>query len=86
MKLDWNTVTREHAAKACELISQNIGEMQKVKGLFVVFRGSRLPAKNVARVAYCLAHGLPLDASIKFASGEGTLKRLQELGLEVGRA
>ena len=85
MKLDWRAVRPEHAARACELVSLSASDARKTKGLFVLFKGGRLPAKDVARVAYRLAHELPEGVSIAFASGEGTLKRLQELGLEVQR-
>jgi hypothetical protein len=85
MKLDWRAVRPEHAARACELVSLGAADARKTKGLFVLFGGRRLPAKDVARVAYKIAHELPQSASIEFASGEGTLKRLQELGLEVQR-
>ena len=86
MKLDWRAVRPEHAMKACELVSQALsGKKVKEKGLFVIFSGTRLPAKRVARTAYQLAHDLPSDAAITFASGDGTLRRLQELGLNVER-
>jgi hypothetical protein len=86
MKLDWRAVRPEHATKACELVADALtGKKIKEKGLFVIFGGNRLPAKNVARAAYQLAHNLPSDTTVAFASGDGTLRRLQELGLQVQR-
>jgi hypothetical protein len=45
----------------------------------------KLPAKDVLRLAYCFAHGMPDDVRIQFASGETTLNRLRRLGFVVGR-
>lgn len=87
MALEWSTVKREHVTRACELLVA--GEHRpraQAKGLFVVFGAQRLPAKHALRLAYCLANGLPLDGPVKFASGEGTVRFLKELGLAVERA
>lgn len=86
MGFDWSTVQRQHVVRACELVLA--GEHRprvSAKGLFVVFQEQRLPAKHIARLAYCLASNLPLDTNLKFASGEGTLSLFQKLGFNVAR-
>ena len=86
MGLKWSTVKPEHVTQACELLLQ--GKLQpraQAKGLYLVFRDQRLPAKHVVRLAYCLANDLPTDAKFKFASGEGTLRLLRSLGFVVTR-
>lgn len=86
MALDWKTVKAEHVAKACELAAS--GESlprPKAKGIFVIRNGERLPAKHVLRLAYCVAHGLPLSTPLKFSSGESTVSRLRSLGFDVDR-
>jgi hypothetical protein len=86
MALEWSKVKSEHVAGACALIANGrVKSEAREKGLFVMFQGQRLSAKQVVRLAYCLAHHLSLEADVKFASGEGTLKRLQDLGAKVER-
>lgn len=87
MALDWSTVKPEHVARACELLAagQHIPRVQ-AKGLFVVFGHENLPAKQVMRLAYCLANNMPLNATPKFASGEATLNLLRGLGFSVTRS
>lgn len=86
MALNWKTLRAEHVQKACEmLLAGQHRPRPNAKGLYVDFQGHRLPAKQVMRVAYCLANDLSPDANLKFASGEGTLKRLQDLGFSVER-
>jgi hypothetical protein len=84
--LDWSIIKPEHVTKAAELISAKLQHREpKSKGLLVEVRGNTLPAKGVLRLAYSLAHGIPVDAVPKFASGDGTLRILEELGFKVGR-
>jgi hypothetical protein len=83
MTLDWKTVRSEHVAKACQLVASGTSPRAKAKGIFVLRNGARLPAKHVLRVAYCIANGLPLNSTLKFSSGEGTVSRLRGLGFEV---
>ena len=86
MALDWSTVTPEHATKACDLLLKDPKNASgRATGLFVVIDGQRLPAKRVLRLAYALANKLSPESVPRFASGEGTLKALQRLGLTVER-
>jgi hypothetical protein len=86
MPLDWKSIRTEHVAEACELVARgDCLPRARAKGIFVVRNGERLPAKQVLRLAYCVAHGLPLGTPLKFASGEGTVTRLRTLGFEVQR-
>jgi hypothetical protein len=82
--VNWKLVQRDHVAQACELISKS-AKSARASGLFVLVKGKRLPAKDVARTAYLLAIGKPIDTPIKFASGQGTLDMLQRLGFQVER-
>jgi hypothetical protein len=87
MAFNWSTIHREHVARACELlIAGQHRPRVAAKGLFVIYQNQRLPAKQVMRLAYCLANNFPLDIDVKFASGEGTLKRLRALGFPVERS
>ena len=82
--LNWSSVTREHVARACELLSR--GEQKpraQAKGIFLMYEDQRLPAKHALRLAYCLANKLPLDSVVKFSSGEGTVRVLRNLGFSV---
>lgn len=87
MGLDWSTVRAEHVKKACELIvaRDHTRRMHSKGGLFVLFQQESLPAKQVIRIAYCLANNMSLESKVKFASGEGTLNRLRALGFVVKR-
>lgn len=84
--LDWSTVKREHVVTACQLLLK--GERlprAQAKGIFLVIESNRLPAKHTLRLAYCLANGLPLDSTITFSSGDGTVNKLRALGFSVER-
>ena len=84
MKLDWNTVGREHVERACELVLEGKhGPRSQAKGIFVVSKGQQLPAKHVLRLAYLLANGMPMETKLTFSSGEGTTRRLRGMGFEV---
>jgi len=84
--LSWSTIKREHVTQACEfLIKSEHGPSSRAKGLFLVFQNHHLPAKRVTRLAYCFANDLALDTKVIFASGEGILRRLRELGFTVER-
>jgi hypothetical protein len=86
MALDWSTIQSEHVRKACELlVAGEANARSKGKGLYVLYGGQSLPAKQVIRLAYCLANEMALDSKLKFASGEGTLNRLRSLGFSVKR-
>jgi hypothetical protein len=84
--LDWSTVKREHVETACQLLLK--GERlprARAKRIFLVFNDDRLPAKHALRLAYCLANGLQLDATVNFTSGDGTISKLRALGFSVER-
>lgn len=86
MSLDWNRIKPEHVTRACELVM--IGEYApraRAKGIFVIFRDQRLPAKHVLRLACLLANGMPLNSKLRFSSGDGTIGRLRRLGFNAER-
>jgi hypothetical protein len=87
MPLNWATVRAEHVTRACDLVvSGQRPPRAKAKDLFIAYEGHNLPAKHVLRLAYLLANHLPLHSDLRFASGEGTIKRLRGLGFTVTRA
>jgi hypothetical protein len=84
--LNWSSVKPENVTEACELILRGERRPKVVaKGIFVIFKEQRLPAKHVARLAYCLANRLPLDSKLKFSSGDGIINLLQRRGHVVTR-
>jgi len=86
MALNWHSVRAEHVARVCELVLA--GERAprcQAKRIVRLFRGQHLPAKHIAHLAYALANSLPLDAPVRFSSGEGTVQRLRSLGFQVER-
>jgi hypothetical protein len=86
MGLNWNAVRAEHVTKACEhLIGAGHVSRARAKGLVVIFKGASLPAKEVLRVAYLFATGLPPESKLKFTSGQGTIDRLKALGFVADR-
>jgi hypothetical protein len=84
MALNWKSITTDHVKAALK----QVGDAQsgnRTSGL-VVFEGDRaLPAKEVLRVAYQQANSLPANTELKFSSGDGTLKVLQNLGFRAER-
>lgn len=86
MALDWSTVSSEHVRKACEILAQGPQKSSaRVSGLFLLHGLHKLQAKQVVRVAYCLANNLPKDSKLKFSSGDATLHMLERLGFAVER-
>jgi hypothetical protein len=85
MSLNWENVRAADVEKACSLIETGDLPPRPARGIFVWYKGQRLPAKHVLKLAYCIANRLPLDSRLKFASGEGTLKLLRRLGFEADR-
>lgn len=86
MALNWSTVRTEHVRRACELLSQTPRKPSaRASGLFVLNGGQRLPAKQVVRLAYCIANNLDQDSKLKFSSGDGILNMLQRLGFTAER-
>jgi hypothetical protein len=86
MGVNWERVRKQHVTEACQLIlAGGLGRKHTARGLFVLFQGRRLPAKDVARIAHQLAAGRQPDEPLKFASGQGTLDLLTRLGFQVER-
>jgi hypothetical protein len=85
-RVNWKTVQREHVLKACSLASTGkLDRTLRGRALFLLFNGQRLPAKDIARVAYLLAVGRRPDAYLDFSSGQSTLDMFKKLGFEVVR-
>jgi hypothetical protein len=86
MSLNWKSIRAEHVTTACEtLLSGANAPRSTAKGIFVTFQGEKLPAKQVLRLAYCLANNMSLTSKIKFSSGDGTISLLVSLGFEASR-
>jgi hypothetical protein len=87
MSLNWRTIRTNDVEQACELVeSGEQAARTPAKGIFLIRNGRQLPAKQVLRLAYCLANKLPLDSKLKFASGESSINLLRGLGFAVDRA
>jgi hypothetical protein len=84
MKVNWSVLNQEHVQRACELVAAS-KKNARGQGIVVLHRGARLPAKEVARVAYLLATSQPLDTRLVFSSGDSTINRLRKLGCTVER-
>lgn len=84
MALDWETVKAEHVQAACERLARTWARPE-MAGLVVWFDDQALPAKQVLKVAYRIANGLPEDAEVKFSSGDTMLGRLNRLGFRAER-
>jgi hypothetical protein len=86
MAIDWNAVRPEHVHRACEICVSSRGTARpRGKGLIVRYRDQDLPAKTVLQHAYRLAKGMPIDAEVRFASGDATLHLLRRLGFQAER-
>jgi hypothetical protein len=79
------TVKAEHVLRACDVLATDADSSSKPRGLVVMHNDIALPAKAVLRLAYCLANDLPSGTTLKFASGEGSLKMLKALGVHAKR-
>ena len=86
MALNWDTIQAQHVKQACEMVaSGQHAPKARAKGIFIAYEGQHLPAKHVLRLAYLVANSMPLDTTLKFASGEGTINLLKGLGFTVER-
>jgi hypothetical protein len=86
MAIDWKVVRAEHVSRACELCASGVaGSRVRGKGLVIRYRDRELPAKTVLQHAYRLAKGMPMDAEVRFASGDSTLNLLRKLGFQAER-
>lgn len=84
MALNWKSVTADHVKAAFKQVGA-AKSGNRSSGL-VIFEGERaLSAKEVLRVSYLLANRLPPNTALKFSSGDGTLKVLQNLGFRAER-
>jgi hypothetical protein len=85
MKMNWKSVNTTHVTKACEALLNSPSAGAKARGLVVTYKGKHLPAKTILRMAYCLAHNIPAETTLKFASSEGSLQFLRSLGFQAER-
>lgn len=86
MGINWNVITEKHVAAACKAVAQRTAAGKAPRrGLVVSFDGQMLPAKDVAKVAYLIAIGKPLDNNVDFTSGETPLTRLRARGCDAMR-
>jgi hypothetical protein len=81
MGINWTVITEKHVAEACKAVARRTAAGKAPRrGLVVSFDGQMLPAKDVAKAAYLIAIGEPLDTYIDFTSGETLLTRLRDRG------
>ncbi len=86
MGINWNVITEKHVAEACKAVAQRTAAGKAPRrGLVVSFDGQMLPAKDVARSAYLIAIGKPLDTQVDFTSGETLIAKLRVRGCDAMR-
>ena len=86
MGINWNVITEKDVGEACKAVAQRTaaGKARR-RGLVVSFDGQMLSAKDIAKTAYLIAIGKPLDYHVDFTSGESLLTRLRDRGCEAMR-
>jgi hypothetical protein len=84
MALNWKSVTADHVRQALRAVSAK-RSTDRTEGIVILDQGRRLPAKEVLRIAYQLANGLPNAEKVKFSSGDGTINVLRRLGFSAER-
>jgi len=84
MALNWKSITADHVNAALKQVGETRSG-NRTSGLIAFEVNRALPAKEVLRVAYQLANRLPVNTELKFSSGDGTLKVLQNLGFRAER-
>jgi hypothetical protein len=82
--LNWKSVTADHVREALQRVLA-ARSINRASGLIVMEGDRAVSAKEVLRLAYRIANRLPADAEIKFASGDGTLNILRNLGFSATR-
>lgn len=85
MGLNWKSITADHVTQACEALLESVNPGAKLRGLIVTYKGKQLPAKAILRMAYSFANGIPLDAKLKFSSGEASIQLLRSFGFRAER-
>ena len=84
MALNWKSLKPEYVRQACEAVAAS-NPPRRAVGIVVWHKDHPLPAKEVLRIAYRIANGLPDDAEVRFSSGDATLRLISELGFNVER-
>ena len=82
--MKWASVKAHHVNQACDVLMRSTVS-PKPRGLVVIYKNQKLPAKAVLRLAYCLANDIPTETHIKFSSGENSLMLLRSLGFSAER-
>ncbi len=86
MGINWNIITEKHVVEACKAVAQRtVAGKAPRRGLVVSFDGQMIPAKDVARSAYLIAIGKPLDTHVDFTSGETLITKLRDRGCDAMR-
>ena len=84
MALNWKTVTGDHVRAACAQLRAS-GKKTKQSGIVVWDGDTRLPAKEVLKIAYRHANGLNDSVALKFSSGDASIALLNRLGFRAER-
>lgn len=85
MALDWSTVTAAHVEQACAMIRERPRFREKTAGLILYHGAHQFSAKEVLGEAYRVANALPTESTLRFSSGEPTLRVLRRLGFRADR-
>lgn len=84
MPLNWKSISSDHVREACERLAA-MRSHKPATGIVVWHKEQTLPAKELLRIAYRIANGLPENAELRFSSGDATLRLLNHLGFKVER-
>lgn len=85
MAINWSTVTAAHVEQACAIVRGRPRFREKTVGLILYHGAHQFSAKEVLSEAYRVANGLPTGSTLRFASGEPTLRVLRRLGFRADR-
>lgn len=78
MNANWRMVQPEHYQTACARLAS--AQTREAKKWNVLHEGRRVPAKEVAKLAFEIATG---EKPAKFSSGDSLARRLKRAGLVV---
>ena len=79
MKIDWNSITREHVLKAIDLFIKEEINYPGAKSTFLLYNGKKLPAKHIRGMAYKVAYGKEISKQ-EFSGGKETARFFEKLG------
>jgi len=82
--IDWARVKKEHIRQACRLYDEGkAAPSRQAQNTFLLFEGSRYPAKFIRGLAYKQATGRTLNPSVDYSGGMETVQFFNKMGYDV---